>query len=542
MKLFFCGKNDSPDFASRLLFPALLTLLFVVINGIGASHHECWRDEMQAWLIARDTPDLSAMLEQEHYEGHPPVWYLLLRTVTLVTHQPEAMQLLTMVLAAVTVFLFCYHAPFSRILKILFVCNYYLLFEYGIVCRIYLPGILLLSVACILYPSARERPWPFALSLLMAAFTSIHCLIVAVAMAAAFLGSWLLPSLRGAQKQEAAAAPFRLLPWLAFAIGVGLAAYSMFPRPDALPVNGYGWNFAWDAESLAKVLFAFWWAYFPLPRPDGYFWIPPWCMPVWSSDNYLVYASLAAIFGGMVFFLRRHISALLFYLVGTLGLLAFFYFKYLGFIRHIGFLFFTFLFALWMKKAGSASGSGRSSLWMERGAEIVLGAMLATQAVTGLWAVREDYYNPFSCGKQAAEFIIEHHLQDKFIAVGADWAGAPLAGYLDRSLYYPNARRYGSFTRFDTQREDISDEEFLRRATEEAKGAEMVISLDHLFSEEFMRLNKIELLASLQGSLTPFESYFLFFVPRQRGFTPGARQENANQRLNPPTPASSPAE
>jgi hypothetical protein len=514
MKLFFGGNARLGRIFRRFWYPTLLTSLFLAINGVGAAHHEFWRDEMQAWLVARDAPNLPALLEQAHYEGHPPLWTLLLRPLTLVTHRPEAMQVLTWVLAGATVFLFSYYAPFSRILKALLICNYYLLFEYGIVCRNYLVGILFLGIACVFYRSARERPWPFVISLIVAALASVHTLIVAVAMAVSFWGGWLLDP-RLEWKDRGARRTFQLLPLLGVVAGISLTVWSVVPRPDTYYAPAFGWNFDWNTGRLAQVSWAFVCAHFPLPRPPGFFWIPPWDMPVPTYDHRLAFAGSLALFAGATYILRRNLGALLFYLVGTLGVFTFLYAKYLGFYRHMGVLFFTLLFALWLKKDGVAARGGRWSAWEGWAAELVLGAMLIAQALTGVWAVKEDFSASFSCGKQTAEFITEHGLQHAFIAVGPDWAGAPLAGYLDRSFYYPLGRRYGSFTRWDRRRDEgIDDDEFFRRAAAEAKGAEMVISLEHPFSDEFMQKHGIEFLAHIGGSLTPFEDYFLFYVPR----------------------------
>ena len=65
-------------------FPLALTALFLVRGAVAAAHHELWRDEAQAWLIARDVP-LSRLFAELHYEGHPALWFLLLKPLTWIT-------------------------------------------------------------------------------------------------------------------------------------------------------------------------------------------------------------------------------------------------------------------------------------------------------------------------------------------------------------------------------------------------------------------------------------------------------------------------
>src|SRR5580692_9037029 len=45
-------------------------------------HHSPWRDEEQALLVARQP--LGVLFSQLHYEGHPALYYLLLKAATVV--------------------------------------------------------------------------------------------------------------------------------------------------------------------------------------------------------------------------------------------------------------------------------------------------------------------------------------------------------------------------------------------------------------------------------------------------------------------------
>lgn len=60
-----------------------LCLALMAIQAALALSHVGWQDEWQAMLISVQSPDLAALLENLRYEGHPPLWYLLLRGVAL---------------------------------------------------------------------------------------------------------------------------------------------------------------------------------------------------------------------------------------------------------------------------------------------------------------------------------------------------------------------------------------------------------------------------------------------------------------------------
>ena len=110
-------------------FSLVLTAAFLVVGGTGAIYHEMWRDEIQAWLLARDSTGPIDLLSHMKYEGHPPLWHLLLMPLTWITHAPESMQVVHLLIAATTVFLFARYSPFTPLQKILFSFGYFVLYE-----------------------------------------------------------------------------------------------------------------------------------------------------------------------------------------------------------------------------------------------------------------------------------------------------------------------------------------------------------------------------------------------------------------------------
>jgi hypothetical protein len=58
--------------------PLLIAAAFLVVGGFVMAHHELWRDEVQAWLLARDSSSAIDLLSRQRNEGHPALWQLLL--------------------------------------------------------------------------------------------------------------------------------------------------------------------------------------------------------------------------------------------------------------------------------------------------------------------------------------------------------------------------------------------------------------------------------------------------------------------------------
>jgi hypothetical protein len=96
------------------LQPAALAL-FVALGLLGILHHEMWRDELEIWLIARDSDSLRHLLHNMRTEGHPALWYLLVYAVSRLSSDPISMQLLHLAIGCCSVGLILRYAPFSDV-------------------------------------------------------------------------------------------------------------------------------------------------------------------------------------------------------------------------------------------------------------------------------------------------------------------------------------------------------------------------------------------------------------------------------------------
>src|SRR5215469_18650132 len=56
----------------------IITTMFFLLGANLLLHHEMWRDEIQDWLLARDSNSVPRLFANLKYEGHPGLWYLLL--------------------------------------------------------------------------------------------------------------------------------------------------------------------------------------------------------------------------------------------------------------------------------------------------------------------------------------------------------------------------------------------------------------------------------------------------------------------------------
>ena len=164
------------------IFTSLLIFSFFVLGFIGILNHELWQDEMQAWMIARDSSSITELFKNLKYEGHTALWYLCLRFLNSFTHNPLAMQFFHLILATINIAIFVVFSPFNKLQKLLFTFGYFPFYEYNIISRNYNLGVLLFFSFCALFPFRRKSYFPLAIILALLAHTNIFSLIIAIVL------------------------------------------------------------------------------------------------------------------------------------------------------------------------------------------------------------------------------------------------------------------------------------------------------------------------------------------------------------------------
>ena len=79
-----------------------------------AMRHEMWRDEVRAFSVAIRADSWSRMLADLHQEGHPSLWYALLRVGYWATGSNLVLPVLAILIAVITAYLILRFAPFPQ--------------------------------------------------------------------------------------------------------------------------------------------------------------------------------------------------------------------------------------------------------------------------------------------------------------------------------------------------------------------------------------------------------------------------------------------
>jgi hypothetical protein len=520
-------------------FPCLVAGIYFLLSCLGMFLHEPWRDEYQAWLIARDSHSIFELMRNLRYEGHPGLWHFILWILASVTHHPAIMKVVHILITTASVFLLNRCAPFSKPDKILFTFGYYSHFEFNLISRSYSLGFLLIVTFLVLYENRHKHCLLISFVLFLLANTHLYGLIISVLLAGVLLTDH-LASRRAGNSWKLRPAELALC---AIVIGAGwtLSAFQIYPPSDSGYPVPFAQQFNWDRTKLAS--WRLMTAYFPFPQfPQLQFWnssflesmkqLPDGRQIPDVAKMYLA-VPLATFAVFVVSFLRKPIP-LLFYASGTIALVGVYYYTLLICARHTSHLFVILMASIWLADyyqdlpVKNVALMKLSSLGKRVG-KYMFTATLAVGLAGGLVAYVTDLKYHFSASAAAADYLVQSELAP-LPAIGVvDYAISPLAAILNRKIFYLERFEEGSFIVWDKKRkENVGAAEIIQAAqTIVQQGERRVLLLsgkeltyadpadgkskpivDLMITGEL----RLQLLKVVPPGIVPDEKYFIYLV------------------------------
>lgn len=457
------GTEAARDARRRQWLAWAVTAAYAVLLGVAMRHHEMWRDELQAWLLARDAPSWWGVLRAIRYEGHPGLWHLLLWPFARLGWNPVWMQAAHGVVASAAVWVFVRHAPFGWPVRVLFPFGYVLFFEWGVIARNYALSALFLFLFCVAF-NRRWRGFPWAAAALFAAcHTNVHALLLVLVLtpllmveyAVAVAGQW-----RDAHRcRVRVVASFALV-----LLGVATAVRQVHPPAD----TGFAaaWQWAWNDARAAQSATTVLRAHAPVPVvEEGRYWNTNRPLVALLADGDADARLRAVAIRTLAFALALAFAALarrpwflVHWSLGTLALCVFFYVKYMGSLRHHAFHWLWAVVVLWLAYQRQPWRSGRERLDRIAGrAEWgVLHALLLASAGLQVWgsvlAARADRAHVFSNARAAAAWLrAEGLLSDRVCYAGQRGPEvSAVVGYAEiPRIYYTGRNEWGSYVVWD---------------------------------------------------------------------------------------------
>jgi hypothetical protein len=463
----------------------ILFIIFALIISTNMLMHDMWRDELQAWMLARYSNNLFELFNNIRYESHPSAWHLWLFIISRFTANPIIMQFFQWVSSLICGFLFIKYSPLSILHKSLILFGYFFIFEYNIIARSYSMTLLWLIILCSIW-GQRKSPVISGIILLIIANTSIHGAIIAGSLMLYFSFS---PKENHWNKKE-------LLIFTAITLlGIILCFIQLIPPVDRfVPAD----TFHPSVKSVVTSFSTIWSAISPIPVMDGTKFI--WFQSFAGSKIFQFLLALIS-FRIVYLILKRQKVALTSWLIGTGILVIFFALIYMGSIRHYGHIYLLLFALIWLiyQKLNQK--------------ELKLLTIIFTmQVIGGIIASTSSWIHPFSMGKTVANYINSSSYSGLNVICAQDFTSSTIVGYLKHPCYYLQREEWGSYIIWDKKRPEITPRDTIERANKfvDKNGSSLMITIQPLSN-----ISNIELINSFSGAIVPDENYYLYLVEKK---------------------------
>ncbi len=167
-------------------------IIYIFLNLLMTVYHEPWFDEAESWLIARDASYYDILFVRPHYEGHPPLWHLILSVPAKLGAPYElSIKSIQFFFAFIMVWLILFRSPFPKYVRIFLPFSFFFFYQYGVISRPYAMFCVAIFILADQWESRDKKPWAVILSLLWICLSSTHGIVLAGGMTAV----WVLESL-----------------------------------------------------------------------------------------------------------------------------------------------------------------------------------------------------------------------------------------------------------------------------------------------------------------------------------------------------------
>lgn len=159
----------------------VITLIIYLLGVCTVSFfHEPWFDEAQAWAIARSGSLKEILFEIPHYEGHPPLWHLILVPFAKLGAPYElSLAVVNIFFMTLAVAVLLFKSSFPKLIRCLLPFNFFLFYQYGVVSRPYCILVLAIFLAAACYKNRNEHPVKYLLCLALMCAVHSYGIIIA---------------------------------------------------------------------------------------------------------------------------------------------------------------------------------------------------------------------------------------------------------------------------------------------------------------------------------------------------------------------------
>ena len=135
--------------------------IFIILVLILSVFHEPWLDELQPWGVSKDSL-YNILFVIPHYEGHPPLWSLILKIFSSMNIHPEkGIRIPNLIFIFSAVWLLIFKSPFPRVVRVILPFTYFIFYQYAVINRTYSIFCFALFLTAFLYKDKNNYPFKF---------------------------------------------------------------------------------------------------------------------------------------------------------------------------------------------------------------------------------------------------------------------------------------------------------------------------------------------------------------------------------------------
>ena len=433
---------DEPRFAK--LGKPLIFLVWLALASALCWSETVWRDEVRALSLALQGDNFADMLRQLHGEGHPALWYILLRAAYVVVGSPVVLKVVALTIAAAAAYLLVFRLKLPLPIMLLSLFGSFSIFEYAAMSRNYGISMLVIFLIVLIWEKGARNGILLGLLFALLANSNVHSVVLVGGFLAYWFFDLILVRPRSPLTEYRAFATAAAIA----AVGIVLCFVTVYPT-----FNDTGQN---DLSGKNIVLLALG----ALAAPSSHFMeFYPNCIlelvvayPLASRIftalmSVLVYASLLSLAN------RR--PAMIAAGLVLLGLSLLFTLVYPGGYRHQA-LWLVFMIAMtalstnFQREGVDVAGMKATGSGVKFGRLCFL-ILLALQVVSGIEKVNRAFVAeiPFSRSRDFGAFIQSRpDLKDAIIMADPDYLVEALPYYLSNRTYLPREERFGAIVRY----------------------------------------------------------------------------------------------
>lgn len=388
----------------------LFTISYVVIT----LFHEPWFDEAEAWQIAKCASLKEILFINPHYEGHPPLWHLLLLIPARIGLPFEmSIKLITGVFSIASIYLIEFKSPFSNMVKCLLPFGYFLFYQYGIIARPYCMMMLAVVLLSLSYSKKDEKPILMILSLMFLCLCSAYGIVLAGGIALV----WVIQTIKNSKWDTISAflSDKRVIGLFILLIYAIYLIMSIYPHNNARAIVEKG-NDTFSVRTLFSSLFM----------------IIPECFLTMFNGGYIEASDVSffaivcsailelTIYSFLVLYSKK--DKLLYFIIPFLFYVVFSSIVYIK-PHHMGILLLLLIFYIWINCQDTSKNviideikiSSHTKDILKSLKGLVLFICLTIPVVWNIVACVNDICVPYNCGRETASFLDKTGLSNALI-------------------------------------------------------------------------------------------------------------------------------